>query len=88
MAPLDAVRAYLRRRRWPWAASPPPMLARPGGHARRPATATSAHNDYLVAVTRSLLDLAVERGDIADVDTAAVARVMANLGQRPRPRPR
>ena len=39
------------------------------------------HADYVVAVTRSLLDLAVERGDIADVDTAAVARALANLGQ-------
>jgi AcrR family transcriptional regulator len=39
------------------------------------------HSDYLVAITRSLLDLAVERGDIADVDTAAVARVVAGLGR-------
>ena len=39
------------------------------------------HSDYLVAITRSLLDLAVERGDIANVDTAAVARVLAGLGR-------
>ena len=39
------------------------------------------HSDYLVAITRSLLDLAVEREDIADVDTAAVARVVAGLGR-------
>ncbi len=39
------------------------------------------HSDYLVAVTRCLLDMAVERGDIPDVDTAAVARVMASLGR-------
>jgi hypothetical protein len=39
-----------------------------------------AHSEYLVAVTRQLLDLAVERGDVADLDTAALARVMAGLG--------
>ncbi len=39
------------------------------------------HSDYLVAITRSLLDLAVEREDIANVDTAAVARVVAGLGR-------
>ena len=39
------------------------------------------HNEYLYAVTRTLLDLAVERGDIADVDTAAIARVLAGLGR-------
>jgi len=39
-----------------------------------------AHSDYLIAVTRSLLDLAVEQGDIAAIDTAAVARVVAGLG--------
>ena len=40
----------------------------------------AAHSDYLVEVTRSLLDLAAERGEIGDVDTAAVARMIANLG--------
>ena len=40
-----------------------------------------AHNDYLVAVTRALLDLAVERGEIEPVDTAAMARTMAGLGR-------
>jgi hypothetical protein len=40
-----------------------------------------AHNDYLVAVTRALLDLAVENREIEAVDTAAVARTMAGLGR-------
>ena len=40
-----------------------------------------AHSDYLVDVTRCLLDIAVERGEIDDVDTAAVARVIAGLGR-------
>lgn len=42
---------------------------------------SKGHSDYLVAITRSLLDLAVEREDIANVDTAAVARVLAGLGR-------
>jgi len=40
-----------------------------------------AHSNYLVDVTRSLLDLAVEAGEIDDVDTAAVARTIAGLGR-------
>jgi len=32
-------------------------------------------------VAQSLLDLAVERGDIAAMDTAALARVMAGVGR-------
>jgi len=39
-----------------------------------------AHSEYLVAITRGLLELAVEQGEIPDVDTAAVARVVASLG--------
>jgi hypothetical protein len=39
------------------------------------------HADYVVAVCRALLDWAVERGDIAPVDTASVARTLATLGQ-------
>lgn len=42
----------------------------------------AAHNEYLVDVTRELLDLAVERGDIAAVHTAVVARVLASLGRQ------
>jgi hypothetical protein len=49
------------------------------GAACRPAGSTG-HNDYLFNITRTLLELAVERGGIADVDTSAVARVMAGLG--------
>ena len=40
-----------------------------------------AHSAYLVDVTRCLLDLAVERGEIGDVDTGAVARMIAGLGR-------
>ena len=39
------------------------------------------HSDYLVEVTRALLDLAVERGEIEAVDTVAAARMIAGLGR-------
>ena len=40
-----------------------------------------AHSNYLVDVTRALLDVAVAEEEIAPVDTAAVARVVAGLGR-------
>lgn len=80
MAPLDAVRAYL-------GAATVAVSTTTEAYARDLEAMPAAqrrnanHGDYVVAVTRTLLDLAVERGDIGDVDTAAVARVIANLGQ-------
>ena len=77
--PLDVIRAYLVAANLAVAATTP-AFAR--DQAATPAThrLATAHSDYLVAVTRTLLDLAVERGDIATTDTAAVARVVAGLG--------
>ncbi len=80
MAPLDALRTYL-------SAATVAVGHTTGGLARDLAAMPAAqrrnseHSDYLVAVARTLLDLAVERGDIPDVDTAAVARVVAGLGR-------
>ncbi|HEX9683422.1 MAG TPA: TetR/AcrR family transcriptional regulator [Acidimicrobiales bacterium] len=51
------------------------MAAVPGGPELR-----SAHASYLVAVTRELLEVAIERGEIAQVNTTAVARVIASIG--------
>lgn len=42
----------------------------------------AAHNNYLVDVTRELLDMAVESGEITSVDTAVVARALAGLGRQ------
>jgi AcrR family transcriptional regulator len=80
LAPLDAIRRYLRaaheavsRATDAWSrdlASVPAVKA-----------LVDSHNQYLIDVTRNLLDVAVARGDIADVDTAAVARVLAGLGR-------
>ena len=39
-----------------------------------------AHQGYLCAVTKRLLDAAVDRGDIAAIDTSAVARALSRLG--------
>lgn len=40
----------------------------------------AAHSQYIIDVTRTLLDVAVANGEIAAVDTAAVARMVAGLG--------
>ncbi len=79
MAPLDAIRAHLRAAHVAVADTTEVFandsVADPGTQA-----ISTAHAQYLVDVTRALLDEAARRGDIADVDTAAVARVMANVG--------
>ena len=80
LAPLDAVRAYLEAATvavsgWTEAFASD-LAAVPA--AQRLA---DEHSEYLFVVTRTLLDLAVERGDIPEVDTAAVARVLAGLGR-------
>ncbi len=41
----------------------------------------SSHESYLIAVAKSLLDRAVSDGDVAPVDTAAVAHVLGSLGR-------
>jgi AcrR family transcriptional regulator len=77
--PLAVIRSYLMAANLAVAATTP-AFAR--DQAATPAThrLVTAHSDYLVAITRTLLDLAVERGSIAPTDTAAVARVVAGLG--------
>ncbi|WP_426571125.1 TetR/AcrR family transcriptional regulator [Aquihabitans sp. McL0605] len=79
LAPLDAIRTYLSAATKAVSGTTPAYsrdLADVPAARRR----NGEHADYVVAVTRTLLDLAVERGDIAEVDTAAVARALANLG--------
>ena len=81
LAPLDAVRAYL-------AAATVAVSGWTEAFARDLATVPAArrladgHDEYVFEVTRTLLDHAVEVGDVADdVDTTAVARVLAGLGR-------
>lgn len=40
-----------------------------------------SHSHYLVRVTRAMLDFAIERDEIVDVDTPAVASTIASLGR-------
>ena len=80
MAPLDALRSYLEAATVA-VAGITPAFARDLAAVPDAQRLSDAHSDYLVAVTRRLLDLAVERGDIPDVDTGAIARVMASLGR-------
>lgn len=80
MAPLDALRAYLRAAHQAVARTTEPF-ARDLEAVPAAQRLQDAHKDYLVAITRRLLDLAVERGDIAPVDTAAVARVLGHVGR-------
>ncbi len=84
LTPLDAIRTYLKTANKA-VASATPAFAR--DQAATPSThrLATSHSDYLVAVTRTLLDLAVERGELASpdeypIDTAAVAHVIAGLG--------
>jgi AcrR family transcriptional regulator len=80
MSALDAVRAYLGAATMAVSDITPEfvndMEAMASGKAME-----LAHSEYLVDVTRALLDIAVERGEIAPVDTAATARMIASLGR-------
>jgi len=80
LAPLDAIRVYLEAATvavsgWTQA------FAHDLASVRAAQQLQDDHNEYLFEVTRTLLDLATARGDIAPVDTTAVARVLAGLGQ-------
>ena len=81
MSPLDALRAYLE-------AATVAVSKITEGFARDLASVPAAqrlndgHDRYILDVTRALLEMAVERGEVAVVDTAAVAFVLAGLGRR------
>ncbi|MCP4086327.1 MAG: TetR/AcrR family transcriptional regulator [Actinomycetia bacterium] len=80
MSGLEAVRAYLAAATMAVSTITQEfandMAAVPGG-----AELHEAHSDYLVDVTHTLLDTAVDNGEIGPVDTAAVARMIAGLGR-------
>lgn len=80
MAPLEALRAYLgavNQAVQPTAVAYARELADIPGASRL----LDAHEGYVIAVARSLLDRAVEQGAIPPVDTAAVAHVLGGLGR-------
>ncbi|MDT0277092.1 TetR/AcrR family transcriptional regulator [Blastococcus goldschmidtiae] len=80
MPPLDAIRAYLRAAHVAVSRATD-AWSRDIGNVPAVKALVDSHNQYLIDVTRILLDTAVGRGDIADVDTAAIARVLAGLGR-------
>ena len=80
LSPLDALRAYLHAAN---EAVQPTTVA----FAKDFAAVSGAkrlldgHEDYVIAVTQSLLDRAVAEGQIGPVDTAALAHVLGGLGR-------
>jgi AcrR family transcriptional regulator len=80
MPPLNALRAYLQAANeavQPEAVVMSADLAKVAGAGRL----FDAHEAYLMGVAQSLLDRAVAEGQIAPVDTAAVAHVLGGLGR-------
>jgi AcrR family transcriptional regulator len=80
LPPLDALRAYLRTTTeavQPATAEFARQFADVPGAQRL----LDAHEAYVVAVTRSLLERAVAESDIAPVDVAALAHVLGGLGR-------
>lgn len=80
MAPLDALRVYLQAATMA-VSRITPAFARDLAAVPAARRLRAGHNEYLFNVSRTLLELAVERGDIAGVDTSAVARILAGLGR-------
>ncbi len=80
MSPLEALRAYLQAANQ---AVQPTTVAYARELADIPGASRllDAHESYVIAVARSLLDRAVEQGQIPPVDTAAVAHVLGGLGR-------
>lgn len=76
--PLDAIRRYLFAATQAVSATTPTFVADlanvPGGQE-----ISDAHSRYLVAITKELLDVAVEKGVIEPVDTLVVAHAMAGI---------
>ncbi len=79
MAPLDALRAYLGAATVAVSGATP-AFTRDLEAVEAARRLRAGHNHYLFAVTRTLLELAVEQGEIADLDVSAVGRVIAGLG--------
>jgi AcrR family transcriptional regulator len=78
--PLAALRAYLRTAN---EAVQPTTVAFAREFADVPGAQRllDAHEGYVVAVTRSLLDRAIAEGEIPAIDSAALAHVLGGLGR-------
>jgi len=80
MSSIDALRAYLKAAN---EAVQPESVAMSADFKKVAGAIRlfSAHEAYITAITQSLLDRAVSGGEIAAVDTAAVAHVLGSLGR-------
>lgn len=76
--PLEAVRRYLRAATLAVGSTTPAfaadLAAVPGGRE-----ISSQHTAYLIAITKELLDVAVEERQVAPVDTLVVAHALAGI---------
>jgi len=80
MSPLEALGVYLRAANeavQPSTVAYEQVLGGIPGAARL----LDTHENYVIAVTQSLLDRAVAQGQIRPVDTASVAHVLGGLGR-------
>ena len=80
MQPLKAIRTYLQAANMA-AAKTTEAFAQDLQKMPAAQKLIEDHNSYLIAITHRLLDIAVEKGDIGEVDTAAIARLMAGIGR-------
>ena len=79
MSALDAVRSYLSAATVA-VQNTTPEFADDMASIEEGRALNAAHSEYIIDVTRTLLDVAVEQQEILPVDTAAVARMIAGLG--------
>ena len=79
MSALDAVRSYLSAATVA-VQNTTPEFADDMSSIEEGRVLNAAHSEYIIDVTRTLLDVAVEQQEISPVDTAAVARMIAGLG--------
>ena len=80
MQPLKAIRTYLQAANMA-AAKTTEAFAQDLQKIPAAQKLIEDHNSYLIAITHRLLDIAVEKGEIGEVDTAAIARLMAGIGR-------
>ena len=80
MQPLKAIRTYLQAANMA-AAKTTEAFAQDLQKMPAAQKLIEDHNSYLIAITHRLLDIAVEKGEIGEVDTAAIARLMAGIGR-------
>lgn len=77
--PIEAIRAYLKAA-FVAVASTTQEFAHDCAALAQTREMNRAHANYLMEVTRVMLEIGIERGDFEMIDTGAVARVVAGLG--------